>query len=140
MASKKILRVGAQRTPIQKIYGINTAQDSLNIDFFGANRQFDWIENSTVYDKSDKHTSIYDSYNAELAAKSVKQIILSNFTETYSLTNGKKYDIYNPTQKYLLYKQFVRWSCHGCSTAPLSDYINNSIYQDLIDEEDYCTE
>ena len=44
------------------------------------------------------------------------------------------------TQKYLLYKQFVAWSCNGCSTAPLSDYRNNPVYQELIDEEDYCAE
>ena len=41
MISKKILRMGAQRTPIQKTYEINTGQDSLNIGFLGANRQFE---------------------------------------------------------------------------------------------------
>ena len=49
----------------------------------------------------------------------------------------KKYDIDNLTQKHLLYKQFVAWSCNGCSTAPSMDYINNPIHQELIDEEDY---
>ena len=140
MISKKILRMGAQRTPKQKTFEINTGQDSLNIDFLGANRHFDWIELSIVYDKSDKHTSIYDSYNIELAAKTVKSVKLSNFTEIYSLTNEKKYDTDNLTQKYVLYKQFVAWSCNKCSTAPLSDYINNPVYQELIDEENYCAE
>ena len=42
----------------------------------------------------------------------------------------------NPTQKYL-YKQFVAWSCNGCSSAPLTDFINNPVYQELIDENDY---
>ena len=42
-----------------------------------------------MFNKSDKHTSIYDSYNAELAAKTVKSIKLSNFIEIYSLTNEK---------------------------------------------------
>ena len=55
MVSKKILRMGAQKTLIQKTYEISTGQDSLNIDFLGANRQFDWIEISIVYGKSDKH-------------------------------------------------------------------------------------
>lgn len=49
----------------------------------------------------------------------------------------KKYDINNLTQKYLLYKKFVSWSCNGTSVALLTDYINNPIYQDLIDEDDY---
>ena len=44
MISKKVLRMGAQRTPIQKTYEINTGPDSLNIGFLGANRQFEWIE------------------------------------------------------------------------------------------------
>ena len=37
----------------------------------------------------------------------------------------------------MLLKQFVAWACSGCSTAPLSDYINNPAYQELIDESDY---
>ena len=90
-----------------------------------------------VYDKSDKHTTIYDSYNIEMATKIIKSVKLSSFSEIYSLTNETKYDIDNLTQKYLLYKQFVAWSCNSCSTAPLTDYINNPIYQELIDEEDY---
>ena len=94
IVSKKTLRMGAQKTLIQRTYEINTGQDSLNIDFLGANRQFDWIEISTkyliVYNKSDKHTSIYDRYNVELAAKTIKSVRISNFTEVYSLTNEKK--------------------------------------------------
>ena len=41
--------MGAQKTPIQKTYEINVGQDSLDIDFLGANRQFDWTELSLVY-------------------------------------------------------------------------------------------
>ena len=110
MVSKKILCMGAQKIPIQKIYEINVGQDSINIDFLGSNRQFDWLEISLVFDKSDKHTSIYDSYNVELATKYIKSLKLSNFTEIYSLKNEKIYDVDNLTQKYLLYKQFVAWS------------------------------
>ena len=35
--------MGAQKTPIQKTYDIDVGQDSMDIDFLGANRQFDWI-------------------------------------------------------------------------------------------------
>ena len=31
----------------------------------GSYRQFDWLEISIVPDKSDKHSTIYDSYNRE---------------------------------------------------------------------------
>ena len=40
-------------------------------------------------------------------------------------------------QRYLLYKQFVAWSCNGSSVTPLTDYINNTIYQEPIDEDKY---
>ena len=43
----------------------------------------------------------------------------------------------NFTEKHLLYKQFAAWACNGCSTVPLTDYINNLVYQELIDESDY---
>ena len=36
-----------------------------------------------------------------------------------------------------MYNQFVAWSCNGCSLAPLTDYINNPIYQGLVDEDNY---
>ena len=81
--------MGAQKTPIQKTYEINVGQDSLDIDFLGANRQFDWTELSLVYNKSEKHTIMYYSYNVEIAAKKIKSVKLANFTEIYSLTNEK---------------------------------------------------
>ena len=42
MVSKKILRMGTQKTPIHKFYEIQKSSDSLNVEFLGANRQFDW--------------------------------------------------------------------------------------------------
>ena len=129
--------MGMQKTSIQKAYKISIGSDSINVDFLGSNKQFDWIEISLVSNKSDKHTTIYDSYNVELAAKYIKSVKLSNFTEIYSLTNEKKYDTDNLMQKHLLYKQFVAWSCNGCSTAPLSDCINKPVYQELIDKDAY---
>ena len=137
MVSKKIIRMEAQKTPIQKTYEIKTGSDSINVEFLGANRQFDWLEISILNDKSDKHTTIYDSYNRELAAQKIKTLQLSNFTEIYSLTNEKKYDIDNLTQKHLLYKQFVAWNCNGSNVAPLTDYMDNPIYRELPDEEEY---
>ena len=91
MVSEKTSRMGVQKTPMQKTYEISIGSDSINIDFLGSNRQFDWLEISIVYDKSDKHkhTKIYDCYNVELAAKYIKSVNLSNFTEIYSLTNEK---------------------------------------------------
>ena len=72
MASKRILRMGAQKTPLQKSYEISTGTDSLNVEFLGSNRQFDWLAISIVPDKNKKHTTIYDSYNRELASQEIK--------------------------------------------------------------------
>ena len=41
MFFKKILRMGTQKSPIQKTYQINVGADSIEIDFLGSNRQFD---------------------------------------------------------------------------------------------------
>ena len=89
IVSKKILRMGAQKTPLQKTYEISAGTDSLNVEFLGSNRQFDWLEISIVPGKSDKHTTIYDSYNRELASQEIKTLKLTNFTEIYSLANEK---------------------------------------------------
>ena len=63
--------MSAQKTPIQKIYEIKKGSDTLNVEFLGSNRQFDWLEISIVNDKSDNHTIIYDSYNREVAAQKI---------------------------------------------------------------------
>ena len=52
MVSTKIIRMVAQKTPIQKTYEIKTGSDSINVEFLGANRQFDWLEISILNDKS----------------------------------------------------------------------------------------
>ena len=139
--SKKIIGMGAQKTPIQKNYEIKQGSDSLNVELLGANRQFDWLEIqlliAIVNDKSDKHSTIYNSYNRELAAQKIKALQLSNFTEIYSLTNEKKYSIDNLTQKHLLCKQFVAWNCNGSSVALLTDYMDNPIFKELPYEEEY---
>ena len=135
--SKKIIRMGTQKTPIQKTYEIKQGSDSLNVEFLGANRQFDWLKVSVVNDKSDKHSTIYDSCNRKFAAQKIKSLQLSNFTEIYSVTNEKKHSIDNLTQKHLLYKQFVAWNCNGSSIAPLVEYMDNPIFRELPGEEEY---
>ena len=50
------------------------------VDFKGCERQFDCLEISSVYGKSDKHLTIYSSYNAECAAKMIKSIELAKIS------------------------------------------------------------
>ena len=63
MVSKKILRMGFQKTPIQKTYEIAVDYGSI--------------------------TTIHASYNAELATKYIKSVKLVNFTEIFRLPNEK---------------------------------------------------
>ena len=72
-----------------------------------------------------------------MAAQLIKSLKLSNFTKIYSLTNKKKYSVDNLTQRHLLYKQFAAWNCNGSSIAPLSEYMDNLIFQELPDENTY---
>ena len=78
IVSKTILRMGAQKTPIQKTYEIQKGSHSLNAEFLDANRQFDWIEISIVPEKSDKHATIYELPDEEkyFSLKSDKKVSL----------------------------------------------------------------
>ena len=85
--SARALRMGVQKTPYQKTYELKKGSQDFTVDFQGANRQFDWIEISLVYDKSDKHLSLYDSYNVECASKLIKTIEFANISNENSATN-----------------------------------------------------
>ena len=74
--SNKTLRTGMQKTPYQKHYKINSGASSYKREFTGANRQFHYLEISLVYNKSDAHKTIYDSYNLELALTLIKNVEL----------------------------------------------------------------
>ena len=117
--SAKVLRMGVQKTPYQKFYELQTGSQDFTVDFQGANRQFDWIEISLVYDKSDKHLTAHDSYNAECASKFIKSLEFANISDQHSSTNTLKFDICNDLQKHLVWKQYLAWCTNGCSTAPV---------------------
>ena len=67
----------------------------------------------------------------------IQNIELSNICDVYSATNTMKFDINNDTQKHLLWKQYIVWHCDGYTNAPVSDYINNSMFQELLPENIY---
>ena len=43
-----MLWMGAQKTPLQKTYEISKGTDSLNVEFLGSNKKFDWIEDRNI--------------------------------------------------------------------------------------------
>ena len=75
---------------------------SFNGDFLGLNRKLDWLEIYLFFDKSDKHTTIYDSHNVEKTAQYIKFVKLENISKTYSITKTIKYDNTWYTETYAL--------------------------------------
>ena len=86
-----------------------------------------------MYDRSDQHISVYDSYNTELPSTKIKSVQLENTPNTYSSINTVKFDTSDAHDKYLLYMQFVVWYCKVSSIVPLSDYANCLTFQELPD-------
>ena len=98
--------------------------------FESSNKQFFFLESSLVFDSSHQHKSIYDSYNAEVAATRVSFISLENASDTYSEFNTVKFDLTDEYYKHVMYSAFITWICNGSSIALLSDYAHDPIYQE----------
>ena len=61
----------------------------------------------------------------------------SNISEQRSATNKLKCQTSNDLQKHLLWKQCLAWHTNGCSNAPITNFANNPIAQELKDESEY---
>ena len=55
-----------------KKHKLQTGSQEFTVEFKGCKRQLDLSEISLIYDKSDKHLSIYHSYNVQCVARSIK--------------------------------------------------------------------
>ena len=98
-----------------------------------------FIQISIAYDKSYQHTTIYDGYDLELAAKLIQTIKFENTSTTYSLTGKLFFDLEKEDDKNILYKMLGSYNCQGCSSAPLTQYKNNEIYQEMTPENEFTT-
>ena len=137
--SKRVLRTGIQRTPMQKTFEINVGSQLHVVDFTGASRQFSFIEISLTFDKSEQHNNPYDSYNFELAATMIGSVQLENLNNKYGELN-RKYDLTDEHNKYLMYRYFVAWATGGGpSVGPLSQFAHNPVYKELIKLKKYYT-
>ena len=140
LQSRRVLRTGIQPTPHQKSFEINVRTQSNVVEFKGVNKQFSFLEISLVYDKSEQHNSVYDSYNAELVPKLISTVQLENLNNKYGEIN-RKYDLTDEHDKYLMYRNFVGWATgQGCTVGPLTQYANNEIYKELIKYDDYYSQ
>ena len=137
LRSGTALRQGVLPSPYQQLFEINTGTQGFICTFKGVQRQFDWLEISIFYDKSYQHTTIYGSYDLELAPKLIKTVKFENTTRTYSLTGKLSYDLELEDKKHILYKMLAAYNCNGCSSVPLTQYINNEIYQEMLDEDKF---
>ena len=78
--------------------------------------------------------------NAEVAAMKIQLLTLENTSLTYSLTDWLEYNIDKKDNKDWLYAMFVAYQCcPSSSTAPLTEYANNEIYQELPKERNFFT-
>ena len=105
------LKQGVLPAPFQQEFEVNTGTQDFTCTFKGAQRQFDWLERLIVYDNSYQHSTIYDSYDVELAAKLIKIIKFENTSSTYSLTKKLSYDLEKEEDKYQLYSMLAAFSC-----------------------------
>ena len=81
-------------------------------------KQFAFLEFSLIFDRSDQHLNIFDSYNAEVAATQIKSIKLQNASNTYSRYNDIKFDLEDEEDRFTLYNSFVAFVTNGSSIAP----------------------
>ena len=139
LRSQTALRQGVLPAPFQQEFEVNRGTQDFTCQFLGAQRQIDWLKISIVYGKSYHHDTIYDSYDVELAPKLIKTVKFENAGTTYSLTGKIEYDMEKEDDKYQLYSMLPAYVCGGYSLAPLPQYINNTIYQEMTEEDKYAT-
>ena len=140
LVSESKLRTGIQKTPYQKSYELIAGAQSRTINFNNALKQFSFLEISLVYDRSDKHLSICDSYNSEVASTQIKSIKLQNASNTYSEFNTVKFDLEDEEDRYTLYNAFVAFVTEGSSIVAESEYMNNEVRQELPNRNTYFTD
>ena len=83
------------------------------------------------------NATICDRYDLEIASELIKTIKFENTSMTYSLTKKLSFDLEKDDDKNILYKMLVAKASDGCSTAPLTQYKNNQIYQKMTGEDKF---
>ena len=140
MVSENNLRTGIQKTLILKSYEMITGSQLKTVNLTNSFKQFSFLEISLVYDKSDQHLSIYDSYNAEIASTHRKSTKLQNTSNAYTEFNTVKFDLEDPEDQYTLYNAFTAWVTGSSGIVPQSDYVYNETGQQLPKIEKYFSD
>ena len=139
VVSENLLRTSIRKTPLQKSYELVRGAQSKTITFNNAFKQFSFLQISLVFDRSNHHLSIYDSYNAEVAATHIKTIKSQNASNTFCEFNTVKFDLVDEEDGYTLYNVFVAWVTNSFSIVPESDFMYNKTRQELPNRNTYFT-
>ena len=131
MISNQVLRTGIFLTPYQKSYEMVVGAQSKTFTFQNVFKQLAFLGFSLIFDRSDQHLNISDSYNAQVAATQIKSIKLQNASNTYSRYNDIKFDLEDEDDRFTLYNSFVAFVTNGSSIVPESDYVYNDIRKEL---------
>ena len=136
LRSKTALRNRIFLAPYQQTFEIAKGSQSQIIKFASMSTQMEWMEISLVY-KSVQHYTVYDSYDCEIATQKISNVKLENFAQIYSVISTMEFNLTKENDKHQMYKNVVGYVCSGCSAAPLTQYKNNDVYRDLIEEDSY---
>ena len=140
MISNQVLRTGIFLFPYQKSYELVVGAQSKTFTFHNVFKQFAFLEFSLIFDRSDQHLNMFDSYNAEVAATQIKSIKLQNASNTYSRYNDIKFDLEDEEDRFTLYNSFVAFLTNGSSIVPESDYVYNDIRKEFPNRRNYFTD
>ena len=140
MISNQVLRAGIFLTPNQKSYKLVVGAQSKTLTFQNVFKQFASLEFSLIFDRSDQHLNMFDSYNAEVAATQIKSIKLQNASNTYSRYNDIKFDLEDEEDQFTLYNSFVAFVTNGSSIVPESDYVYIDIRKELPNRKKFFTD
>lgn len=81
---------------------ISLEVQSYTAEFVAANIQLDWLKISSIYDKSNKHTTRCDSDNLEFESTFIQNVSIESASNTYSVAKKLKYNISDDTEKHAL--------------------------------------
>ena len=137
LSAESASRMDVINSPYQQMFEINKDTQSITVTFKGVKRQFEWMEISLVYDKSYQYQTAYDRYDVDLAAQFIQTPKLDNASSTNCVTGKLEYNVKNEDEKDWLYRMFIAYNCNSCSTAPLTQYKNNEIYQEITEKDEF---
>ena len=109
LIASSALRQGVFLNPYQQNFEIAAGSQTQIVKFENIPTQIEWLEISLVPEKSYQHLTGHDSYDVELAAKTVQNICLDNVSSPYESYTTQKYDLKDENDKTLLYKNFVAY-------------------------------